>query len=320
LDVASLLLVSCHQSLFSIKSQSIDAANHSLTILRPGFGGSTPVALHDRLSNFVEAIPLLLTHLQIKHIALACQSAGTIYAFNLLTHHPELLYPTLPSITFFSPWVHQSHSSVSFLTLASRLPTTLLNHWNKIMSFVVNTVQPTFAVSGGAFTLATSAFKDKVAAKKQKEEEASKCLNGYGWPLDVKEEVDKAVFKYGFAENSIGANDEARLCLKSVSGVSWDACDDYEKCVKDLAEAWDKRVSEGGKPLRVDIFLPEEDMMVGNKGMTYFENCWKEENCGKGMKVQCVRLKGTDHETTTNASNEGIGKMISVVKGLPSVE
>jgi hypothetical protein len=303
-------------------SQSIEAEfaeSQSLTIPRPGFGGSPSVNIHDRLSVFVEVVPLLLAHLKIKHVALACQSAGTIYAFNLLAHHPEILYPAHPSITFFSPWVHQSHSSVSFLTLASMLPNAVLDHWNKVMHFATR-AQPTFAVSGGAFTLVTSAFKNKAASEKQKEEEAKKCLAGYGFAKDVKGEVDKALFKYAFAENSEGLNDEARLCLRSVSGVSWGACEDYDECVRNLAATWDKRVEEGGEPLRVDIHLPEEDIMVGVKGMKYFEECWRDENRGKGMKVEISTWEGTDHDTTVSASSEAVAKMLSTVKGLQTAD
>jgi hypothetical protein len=200
------------------------------------------------------------------------------------------------------------------------LPNTVLNHWNKVMSFAVTTAQPAFAFSGGAFTSVASAIKDKVKTAKQKEEEGRKCLDGYGMSLELKEDLDKAIFQYAFAENSIGANDEARLCLKSVSGITWDICDNYEECVKTLAEAWDKRVAEGWKPLRVDIYLPEEDMMVGNKGMQYFEDCWKKESLGRGIKAEIVRWKGTDHETTTSPSNGAVGRMFSVVKGLRTVD
>ena len=107
------------------------------------------------------------------------------------------------------------------------------------MNFMVSTAHPTLAVSGGAFTFMTSAFKGKSKTASQREEEERKCLDGYGMPLELKEELDKAIFKYAFAENSTGGNDEARLCLKSVSGTSWDVCDNYEECVKTLAEAWD---------------------------------------------------------------------------------
>lgn len=188
------------------------------------------------------------------------------------------------------------------------------------MNFLINTAQPSFAVSGSSFTLVTSAFKNKVATQTQREEESRKCLDGYGITLELKEKLDRTVFKYAFAENTTGANDEARLCLKSVSGSSWEACDNYEECVKTLADVWDVRVADGGTPLRVDIFLPEEDIMVGEKGMKYFQECWKEESRGKGVKVECVTWKGTDHDTTTSPANGAIGRMLSVVKGLRTLD
>jgi hypothetical protein len=58
-----------------------------------------------------------------------------------------------------------------------------------------------------------------------------------------------------------------------VGGIEWGACENYEESVRTLAEAWEKRVAEGGKALRVDIVLPEDDAMVGDKGMKYFEDC-----------------------------------------------
>jgi pimeloyl-ACP methyl ester carboxylesterase len=285
-----------------------------LTYFRPGFGGSTPVELSQRISTFVEVVPLLLAHLRIKHVAIATQSAGTIYGLNLLSQRPDILSPTNPSITFFSPWVHQSHTSVSLLVLVSMLPNTLLNHWNKLTGFMINSAQPVFAVSGGAITAASSAFKSKVATQEQKDEEARKSLEGYGIPLDVKKEIDKLIFKYGFEENTRGANDEARLCLKSTSGTSWHACDDYEEYVKNLAEVWENRVQDGGRKLKVKIVLPGDDHMVGEKGMRYFENCWKGESCGNGIVVKVQKIEAADHDSTADPIKGAIGEMFAEVK------
>ncbi|KAG0647982.1 hypothetical protein D0Z07_5873, partial [Hyphodiscus hymeniophilus] len=297
-----------------------DKANvRIICIDRPGFGASTPVPLQDRLDTFLEIIPLLLAHLGIKYVALSSHSAGTIYAFNLLTQHPELLYPSNPSITFFSPWVHQSHSSVSLLKVASMLPNALLGQWNKVMGFVLHNVQPVLSVSGGASQIVSQPFKNKLKTEKQKEEDERKCMRGYGVSLEIKAELDKAAFRYGFAENSEGLNDEARLCLRSVKGISWGACEDYEECIKALKEAWGKRVEGGGKPLSVSVFLPEEDMMVEDKGMKYFEDVWREENRGNGLKVEVVRWKGTDHDSAPNPSNDAVWKMFELVKGVRTV-
>jgi hypothetical protein len=60
---------------------------------------------------------------------------------------------------------------------------------------------------------------------------------GFGISMDVKKEVDRLVFKYPFEENTVGANDEALLCLKSTIRKDWNACEDYAECVTNLAEA-----------------------------------------------------------------------------------
>jgi hypothetical protein len=286
-----------------------------LTCCRPGFGGSTPVELSQRIPTFLEIIPLLLLHLGIKSISIASQSAGTIYGLNLLAHRPDLLSPSNPRVTFFSPWVHQTHSSVAFLKLASMLPNGLLNHWNKLTGFIINNAQPAFAVSGGAVTAASSAFRSKTASQEREEELARECLQGYGIPLALKEEVDKLIFKYGFQESTTGANDEARLCLKSVAGIGWDTCEDYEQYVSVLSGVWGKRLEEGRPKLRISIVLPEEDIMVGEKGMAYFENCWAKERYGKGIEVEITKLEGADHDSTASPPAGAVGRMFAEVKG-----
>jgi hypothetical protein len=259
-------------------------------------------------------VPLLLAHLLIKHIALVSHSAGTIYALNLLAHHPEILHPQNPSITLFSPWVHQSHSSVSVLILASLLPHRTLNHWNKITDFILNTAQPVLSASGGSITFVTSAFKSKVATEKVKKKDEEKCLLGYGVSTDVKKEVDKLVFKYAFEEDSNGANDEARLCLKSTSGTGWDKCEDFEEYVRNLAGVWERRVGEGGPKLGVKIVFPEEDRMIGEKGKMYFRMCWEVERCGKGIEVEVEEMKGMDHESVADPPNGAIGRLFDLAK------
>jgi len=176
---------------------------------------------------------------------------------------------------------------------------------------MINRAQPAFAASGGAISAARSAFKSKTATGEQKEEEERKCLSGYGMDLEMKKEAENLQFKYLFEENTRGANDEARLCLKSTTGTSWHACENYEECVKSLAEVWERKIQEGATQLRVNIILPEEDIMVGEKGMRYFDECWKKEACGKGIDVKVTKLKGTDHDTTASASEGAIQAMFA---------
>lgn len=123
--------------------------------VRPGFGGSTAVPLSQRLSVFVETVPLLLKHLNISHskplqidllgsnadspltVHLAAHSTGTIYVLNVLGYLPDLLCPNNPTITLFAPWIHQSHTGSSlFLRTAAMLPNKLFDKWASFISLV----------------------------------------------------------------------------------------------------------------------------------------------------------------------------------------
>jgi len=60
---------------------------------RPGFGGTTAVALDKRVQTWLEIVPAVLEVLSVKYVALMSHSAGTIYAFNTAVKLPHLLYP-----------------------------------------------------------------------------------------------------------------------------------------------------------------------------------------------------------------------------------
>lgn len=182
--------------------------------------------------------------------------------------------------------------------------------------FFLNTASPVLGASSGAITSFSSIFSSNVAREESKEEEERKCLAGFGVKTDVKTEIDKLIFKYIFAENAKGGNDEARLCLKSVEGCSWDACEDYQVLVEKLKLFWEERVSgnEGRGKLRVKIVFAEEDAMIGEKGRRYFEECWAKEKCGEGIEVELVEQKDGDHESTYDPSRENLEDIFAAVK------
>jgi len=64
-------------------------------------GHSTEVALSLRLSTWIRTVPLLLEHLDIKHVALVSHSAGTIYLLNTLHYHRDVLHPDRPFVALF---------------------------------------------------------------------------------------------------------------------------------------------------------------------------------------------------------------------------
>ncbi|KAH9214438.1 Alpha/Beta hydrolase protein [Leptodontidium sp. 2 PMI_412] len=269
-----------------------------LMIDRPGFGGSTAIQVSQRIPIFIEAAVALLAHLKIPHIALASQSAGTVYALNFISHHPELLCPSNPVLTLFSPWVHQSISGVMSLKIAAALPNPLINGWNSIIGGIITTGIPTFQASSTVFGNVTNVFKNNAREAISKEAQEKSCRDSFGFSLAVHNEVTKNSGKFLFAENTSGGNDEARLCMKSVPGSSWDRCEVYPTFVLDLKIEWEKRAKQNGKKLRLDIVFGEgNDAMIGAVGMKYFKDCFKKENCGEGIEVEVSETPGASHDT-----------------------
>ncbi|KAH8753682.1 Alpha/Beta hydrolase protein [Hyaloscypha finlandica] len=321
-DVPTILLVGgmAHTRWYNIWNEHL-AQKEGVRILcidRPSFGASTPVRLDQRLAIFLETVPALLAHLHIPHISLASHSSGTLFALNLLAAHPDLLSPAHPTITLISPWVHQSHTAVLSLVAASHLPNPLLNHWDAIIKFGLTRVSPALGTSSGALASLTGWFRTPGVEKGRRgEEEERKCREAFGITGEVRKELEKTMFRYVFEENTKGANDEARLCLKSTEGCGWLACEDYPEFVKSTKDTWENRVDAnvGAGKLKIKIVLPEEDAMVGEKGKEYFKECWKQEKCGRGIEVECVEIKGTDHDSVTNPENGILESLFSAAKG-----
>lgn len=140
-----------------------------------------------------------------------------------------------------------------------------------------------------------------------------------GLPFEVVEEIKRLFFKFQVAENTKGGNDEARLCLKLGAGTEWGACEDYAVYVSDLGKVWEERVKrEGGRAkLGVWIVFPEEDIMIGRKGMKVFEGFWTEERCGAGVDVHVETVLGADHDSTVMVTEGVMGKMYERVKAHP---
>lgn len=206
--------------------------------------------------------------------------------------------------------------------MASLLPDPLIDHWNGLTNFLINTVNPKLDSSGGVITGFSSMFRFPSAKEKTKQaqkEEEEKCIQGYGVSRDVKKEYDRLVFKYGFAEQTVGANDEARLCLKCL-GSSWGAWENCEAFVEKTKRVWEER-SRGPdgqiieeKRLSIAVNFAEEDIMIGTKGKKYFEQCWAQDNCGEGIVVSMEEFKGTNHDSVGDASNAAIPALLQRAK------
>jgi hypothetical protein len=197
----------------------------------------------------------------------------------------------------------------------------MLNYWDNINNFVINRASPTLTSSSEALSAAMRIFRsmnaiEKQSARAKAEQEDRVCQEGYGMSIAVRDEVQRLTRKYIFAENMKGANDEARLCLKSTEGCGWDACEDYAEFVKNLKEEWEKWVDgdEGRGKLRVKIVFAEEDSMIGKKGKEYFKDCWTQENCGRGIEGEFLETKWTDHDSVTDPEEGYMRSVFSATK------
>lgn len=321
----------CEDNIHRQVSPSLQSpiSTSKLTTTRPGFGGSTAVPIHLRISVFLETVPLLLSHLNITHLSLlASHSSGILFALNTLYHLPHLLSPSSPRVMLFAPWVHQSISSVSILQAAALLPDPLLNQWNGLIGFIVKKALPNpvvsssigaFGASSGILSSVGSLWSGERMSKEEKKAEAEtgekRCMELCGYGLEMKKLLGEKSVQYAFAENTQGGNDEARLCLKSVPNIDWDAYESLPTLMAHLKEVWTQKVQRDGcAGLKLQLVFGESDIMIGNKGRKYFEESWVNEDFGNAVKVEVMEVKGGDHDSVVDPMMGAVELMMSLAK------
>ncbi|KAK2629427.1 hypothetical protein QTJ16_000247 [Diplocarpon rosae] len=244
--------------------------------------------------------------------------AGTTYALNFISHHPELLYPSNPTLTLFSPWVHQSISGELGLKAAALIPNKALDYWNNLAGSIVTKGAPAINFSAGALTATTNMLRGCRSSENSKYADGQRerdCKERFGIGQDVKAALLAMANSLFWEEETSGGNDEARLCLKSVPGTSWDRCEVYPTFVRNLNFDWEKRANQYGRKLRIKIVFGEgADLMVGHKGMKYFMNCFEPEKLGNGIEVEQWTQMGADHDTVIDPSFDSMKQLYDRVK------
>lgn len=145
---------------------------------------------------------------------------------------------------------------------------------------------------------------------------AQRLASVYGVPVDAAAAaaLATATGRALFTEDTRGANDEARLCLKKGPPGLWGACDDYAAFVRDLAtQERERRRNQQGAPqpqsqpqsqpppkLRVRVFFAASDAMSGPSGQAYMEACWQDARPGGALadvlQVETATVADTDHD------------------------
>ncbi|KAH8127748.1 hypothetical protein LI328DRAFT_164773 [Trichoderma asperelloides] len=275
-----------------------------LVVDRPGLGHSTAVPLDQRVNTWIELVPRLLAHLQIEHVALACHSAGTIYLLNTLVRCREILDPNRPLAVLIAPWIDPAHSQVAAMQMAQNLPASVFSIWHNIPKLVsvgetaFQKMSKLLPFSSGISTTETPSL---VRNRQRIESE-------YGMPLELQKELQALTLKSMLNENLVGADSELLQCLRKGPAGLWGECEDYALFVKRLAELErSRRAREGdinGENLRIDAYFAETDVMIGENGQKYLEDCWRgsgEDDFHDVLNFTATTVDETDHDSVVQS-------------------
>ncbi|KAJ3528826.1 hypothetical protein NM208_g10030 [Fusarium decemcellulare] len=271
------------------------AKRHKVRIIsldRPGLGGTSDVELENRIpicrGKFIldpkTQITLgLLQHLGIQHVSLACHSGGTVYALDMLLHHPGILHPDRPYIAIGAPWILPSHSHLLSMTITQAIPNVLMAQTDKFASFI-NTLAPALASSAGVSQ--TLVGLTKTGPQPTEEDSAD---------TKFEESLDPKLFKYIHSEGIRGMSEEALILMQKLKTVEgWGDWVDYDDLVPKLAEA----LRRAGRRLSVDVFFAEKDSMVGDattQGPEWLNKCWEAER--ETITYNSTVIPKADHDT-----------------------
>lgn len=278
-------------------------------------GGSTRVNFNIRVNVWLEMVPALLKKLKVRYVSLLCHSAGTIYALNTLYHLRDILDPISPFAAIMGPWVYQEHSHATLMNLAAKVPGGMLDSWDKVNKFVGSRIIPVVSWSGGIVSSVAHLFQSEPNSTTS---ETARLAEQWGVTEEVAEYMAKLKSKYYMTEDTSAGNEEAKLCLKKAGKGYWGVCEDYEEFVRLLANAEKvRRASTTSSKLRIDAHFAESDIMIGNGGAVYFQQCFKQDGVSEVIDFHIVDLPGTNHETMIlDQKKGGLRNIFEQVNGL----
>lgn len=225
----------------------------------------------------------LLNHLGIKHVSVACHSGGTVYALDMLLHHPEILHPERSYMAIGAPWILPSRTNIWSMSLAKALPVGMMAHADKAIGFFNRTLGTAFTSSAGfshIFSKSSSVDDDKLS----EDERFEKSL-------------DLAIFKAVHEENIEGFSDESLFLMQKVNGVpGFGEWSDYDDLVPKLVES----LKGADRRLTIDVFYAEEDSMIGAPGTAgpeWMNACWKGEQIDDTIIYNAKTIEGADHNS-----------------------
>jgi hypothetical protein len=234
----------------------------------------------------------LLQHLQIRHVHMGAQSAGTIYALDFIFHYPEILYPEDASLAIGAPWVHPSHSRVWQMSVTHALPRSLLGQVDKLASLFSMVSAPILETSFGLSAVLGRWFGAEPAIEGAASAAADPAVA-------FAEALDPKLADFIFASPIHGISNESILLMQKTQGISgWADWGDYDTLVPRLRRA----LAEKNRCLVVECFFSQTDSMIGDPGTAgpeWFKSCWSRagDDDGDAIQFSCKVINGADHNS-----------------------
>lgn len=253
----------------------------------------------------------LLEHLGIQHVSIGCHSGGTIYALQMVLHHPEILDPERPYIAMGGPWILPSHTNSTTLGIVKSLPTALINNTEKFARLMQFYVGPMIGRSLGFSQAAVAKIsKPKSAEQSSRDREG---LDREGAVLECK--LRNKIMTRTYEEGLPGISADAVLMMQKVDGADgWADWRDYDTLVPRLEEV----VRASGKRVTVDVMFAEEDEMIGDagsKGPLWFDKCWKAKGEDWAIDYHSWTVKRSDHDEVWNLRWGAVQQIFAKISG-----
>jgi len=171
--------------------------------------------------------------------------------------------------------------------------------FNKVTKLLLSSSS---AISGGISSAPAAAPTTESSLPVERNRQ--KIETDYGLSAELQRELQPLVLKSMFAENMVGADSEALICLRKGPAGLWGECDDYAGFVKKLAELERERLKRAHaaaagqdddaqkEKLRITAYFAETDAMIGKKGQIYFEECWKGSSSSSSSNSSSSRESG----------------------------
>ena len=192
-------------------------------------------------------------------------------------------------------------SDATLPTLLSKLPTGMMDSWADLNIFVNNKVMPSASWSGGLLSSAGSLFSSSASTDLPGTEvsTATTPAERYGVDEETAKAIAKLSMKYKFAEDTNGANDEAKLCLRKCEDADWGEAQDYAACIMSIAqnERTLQLQNPGRAKLKVEAFFSGSDIMIGKRGQEYFEQCWQQDEFKKSLDFATKTYPKANHDS-----------------------